>query len=230
MIQRIRQMPHPTLRQVAQPFPVEVSTYTPEHVAAIQDLRDTFAETRNCIGLAANQIGALHRVIVVDVTESRGETYVMVNPVIIKASTELQLVNDGCMSVFEGKKHASTKRPKRLTVTWLDPRHNELRKQKFTGLLAACIHHEIDHLDGVLFVDKIVDDRLSYLKSGLSIVRQNLLSVPGYTPYCGNAEKCTHLMPRTKFNGQQFECECGWVSQFEPEFIDDYKNLQQAAP
>jgi peptide deformylase len=152
--QRILQMPHPKLREVAAAIPAEL---LPEHVAAIQDLRDTFAETQNCIGLAATQLGIMWRVIIVDVSPSRGETYVMVNPVITKASDDCQLVNDGCKSIFEGNKRASTKRPKRLTVEWTDPRGGERRKMKFVGLLAAAIHHEIDHLDGVMFVDRIVD-------------------------------------------------------------------------
>jgi peptide deformylase len=154
--QRILQMPHPTLRQVAAPFPDQYAGWTEEHAAVLKDLRDTFAETDNCIGLAANQIGQLWRAIVVDVTPKRTEPYVMVNPVIVKASEDLQLVNDGCMSIFEGKRHTATKRPKRITVEWLDPRTLEPLKQKFTGLLAACIHHEIDHLNGVLFVDRVV--------------------------------------------------------------------------
>ena len=56
----------------------------------------------------------------------------------------------------------------------------------------------------------------------MSIVRQNLLTVPGYAPYCG-AGRCTRSNPRTRFNGSQFECGCGWRSTFEKPFIDEYK-------
>lgn len=57
-----------------------------------------------------------------------------------------------------------------------------------------------------------------------SIVRQNLLNEPGYTPYCGN-DKC-RTMPRTIFNGEQFDCpSCGWRSAFEPEFIAKYRAI-----
>lgn len=55
----------------------------------------------------------------------------------------------------------------------------------------------------------------------MSIVRQNLLSRPGYSPYCGN-EKCP-TMPRTTWNGEQFQCSCGWRSQFPADFIAEYK-------
>ena len=57
----------------------------------------------------------------------------------------------------------------------------------------------------------------------MSIVRDNLMSRPGYTPYCGAAEHCMFGMPRTRFDGEQFVCRCGWRSSFEPEFIAEYK-------
>jgi peptide deformylase len=157
--QQILQSPDDRLRVVAEPFPERVEDYHPSHLSAIADLLDTFAATTNCIGLAATQIGCPWRVIVVDVTERRGELYVMVNPVIVKASEDLQLVNDGCMSVYNGRRRYNTKRPKRITVEWTDRRHNQQRKQKFSGLLAAVIHHEIDHLNGVLFTDH-VDEKI----------------------------------------------------------------------
>jgi peptide deformylase len=85
----------------------------------------------------------------------------MVNPTILKLSSDLQLVRDGCMSVDHGQRFAQTKRPKRLLVEWRDPLTWELKRQKFTGLMAACIHHEIDHLDGILFVDRIIVARMN---------------------------------------------------------------------
>jgi hypothetical protein len=63
----------------------------------------------------------------------------------------------------------------------------------------------------------------------MSIVRDNLMTRPGYTPYCGD-EKCALRMPRTRFNGSQFVCGCGWQSQFDPEFIAKYKARWADAP
>ena len=60
----------------------------------------------------------------------------------------------------------------------------------------------------------------------MSIVRENLLSQLNYTPYCGNGN-CPLRMPRTRFNGTQFGCHCGWKSVFEPEFIEQYKAAQE---
>lgn len=56
-----------------------------------------------------------------------------------------------------------------------------------------------------------------------SIVRDNLMTQEGYSPYCGNGSNCRYSMPRTFFNGKQFDCKCGWVSSFPPEFIKEYK-------
>jgi peptide deformylase len=153
MIRPIIQAPDTRLNVVAHEIPQQVQLH---HKGAIQDLVDTFNDTDHCIGLAATQIGHRWRVIVVDVSIRRDETYVMVNPVIVKKSDDLQLVRDGCMSVSFGKKFANTKRPKRIIVEWRDSIDFSLKKQKFSGLIAAAIHHEIDHLDGILFVDRII--------------------------------------------------------------------------
>lgn len=56
----------------------------------------------------------------------------------------------------------------------------------------------------------------------MSIVRENLMTVEGYSPYCGN-ERCALNMPRTSWNGAQFECKCGWVSKFPDDFVAKYK-------
>lgn len=59
----------------------------------------------------------------------------------------------------------------------------------------------------------------------MTIVRNNLLTIPGYVPFCGRRGRCPGFWPRTKFTGKQFKCEsCGWISDFEPEFMNEYKN------
>lgn len=155
MMLPILQAPDDRLRQVAEPLPARAYDYNINHKEAIQNLRATFEGTPNCIGLAANQLGLPWRVIVVDVSRQRSDIYLMVNPVITKASEDQQAVRDGCMSIRNGKWFAQTRRPKRLTVEWIDPEDGEPRRQKFAGLIAAVIHHEIDHLNGVLFTDSL---------------------------------------------------------------------------
>ena len=59
-----------------------------------------------------------------------------------------------------------------------------------------------------------------------SIVRRNLLTDKNYTPYCGN-DNCKYDLPRTSWNGNQFQCRCGWVSRFPEDFIDKYKKIHK---
>lgn len=101
-------------------------------------------------GLAAPQIGLLKRLVVIDVD---GENlYKMINPVIVKKSEETYIDEEGCLSV--PNERGNVRRPVRVTVKYTDVDGNE---QTLDGedLLARCICHELDHLDGILYVDKL---------------------------------------------------------------------------
>lgn len=151
----ILQVPDERLRRVA--AAVDFSDFTTVEVKlpnAIDDMRETFAATAGCVGLAATQLGIELRVIIFDTTKSRSQTCVMVNPVVVKASEDTQSVRDGCMSIDHGRRFVYTRRPKRIEVEWQDAAGGK-HWQKYNGLLAAVIHHEIDHLNGVLFTDKL---------------------------------------------------------------------------
>ena len=106
------------------------------------------------VGLAAPQIGFLQRVIVADVARAGEDPapMMMANPEIIASSSENSIFEEGCLSLPEH--FAEVKRPEQVTIRYLDY-ENEIREQEMDGFLATCIQHEIDHLDGVLFVDHI---------------------------------------------------------------------------
>ncbi len=104
------------------------------------------------VGLAAPQVGILKRVIVIDVED--GKVYKMANPKIINESGE-QSAQEGCLSVPEKKGIVS--RPMKVIVEYTDE-NNETVKLEAEGLLARAICHEIDHLNGVLFIDRVTDD------------------------------------------------------------------------
>ena len=106
------------------------------------------------IGLAAPQVGELKRVIVVDCAkaEEKPQPYKMANPEILWESEELLVNNEGCLSLPEH--YADVARPAEVKVRYLDEQ-NEIRELHAKGLLATCIQHEIDHLEGTLFVDHI---------------------------------------------------------------------------
>ena len=113
------------------------------------------------IGLAAPQVGAAQRVIVVDVARDgeKPNPIRIANPEILWRSEEIALANEGCLSLPEH--YADVERPAAIRLRYLD-HENEIREIEAEGLLATCLQHEIDHLDGVLFVDHI-----STLKRGM---------------------------------------------------------------
>ena len=105
------------------------------------------------VGLAASQVGILKRVVVMDCSEE-GEKNpkVLINPEIIFSSTEISELEEGCLSIPEHK--SIVKRPSNIKVRFLNIQGSE-EIIDAEGLLSACIQHEIDHLNGVLFVDHI---------------------------------------------------------------------------
>jgi peptide deformylase len=137
-------------------------------VAAVDDkvrrLMDDMLETMYRaigIGLAAPQVGVASRVLVVDCAREGEEPQPLriANPEILWHSDELTTANEGCLSLPEH--YAEVERPARIRLRYLD-HENEIRELEAKGLLATCLQHEIDHLDGLLFVDHI-----SSLKRGM---------------------------------------------------------------
>ena len=130
-------------------------------VAAVDDgvrrLMDDMIETMRHsigIGLAAPQVGVAKRVIVLDVAREgeKPQPMMLANPEILWRSEELTTCSEGCLSLPEH--YAEVTRPTQIRLRYLDYQ-NEIRETEASGLLATCIQHEIDHLDGVLFVDHI---------------------------------------------------------------------------
>jgi peptide deformylase len=132
--------------------------------AEVRRLMDDMVETMYHaigIGLAAPQVGAAQRVLVVDVARQGEKPQPMriANPEIVWRSEETTMANEGCLSLPEH--YADVERPAAIRLRYLD-HENEIREIEAKGLLATCLQHEIDHLDGVLFVDHI-----SALKRGM---------------------------------------------------------------
>ena len=122
-----------------------------------QDLLDTMYKY-NGVGLAAPQVGLLKRIVVIDIEDGHGP-YVLINPEIIKEKGE-QEVDEGCLSF--PNKFAKVIRPAELTVkfTNLDGKTEQLKAKDF---LAQAISHEVDHLEGILFVDKMIPGTLEVI-------------------------------------------------------------------
>lgn len=125
--------------------------------ADIRKLMDDMLETMHDakgIGLAAPQVGVAKRVLVIDVAEKGEEPNPirMANPEIVWASEEEELREEGCLSLPE--QFAEVVRPLAVRVRYLD-HENEIRELEADGILAICVQHEMDHLDGTLFVDHL---------------------------------------------------------------------------
>ena len=132
--------------------------------AKVRRLMDDMLETMYRaigIGLAAPQVGVAQRVLVLDVARDGEAPQPMriANPEILWRSEEMMVASEGCLSLPEH--YADVERPAAIRLRYLD-HENEIRELDAKGLLATCIQHEMDHLDGVLFVDHI-----STLKRGM---------------------------------------------------------------
>lgn len=140
--------PDPRLKKVAAPV-VDIS----DELRALSDDMLATMYAAPGIGLAGPQLGIGQRIIVLDCVKSEDEEpnpMVMINPKVIEESDELKVYEEGCLSIPE--MYAEVTRPKEVKVSWLGL-DGEEHTQDFDGLWATCVQHEIDHLDGVLFID-----------------------------------------------------------------------------
>jgi peptide deformylase len=166
----IRKYPDPVLSQVASP----VKKITGETIKLISDMLDTMYAAPG-VGLAAPQVGVSQRIIVLDVDHENPhkQIYKLINPIITHAEGEV-VWEEGCLSVVDFT--AEVKRAAQVGLVALDENENEL-KIEADGLLAVALQHEIDHLDGKLFID-----RISRLKRDLYSRRRRKMLRNGTTP------------------------------------------------
>jgi peptide deformylase len=142
-------LPDPVLRQLSKPI---------ERVDSdLQRLADDMLETMYDapgIGLAAIQIGVPRRMLVIDIAREGEEKQpqVFINPEVVKSSDERSVYEEGCLSIPDY--YAEVERPAVVSVKYLD-RDGKEQTVEADGLLATCLQHEIDHLNGVLFIDYI---------------------------------------------------------------------------
>ncbi len=152
--------PHPTLRHISKPL---------RRVDA--ELREIVREmfvlmyANKGVGLAANQVDLPFRLFIVNLTSdpAKGEELVFINPVITKRKG-LAEAEEGCLSL--PSLYADVKRPQSVSISAYDVDGNEVRRE-VTGLFARVVQHELDHLDGILFIDRLSPLQLSDIKSPL---------------------------------------------------------------
>ncbi|UHS60062.1 peptide deformylase [Agrobacterium vaccinii] len=142
-------LPDPLLRQQSKP----IEQVDAEITRLADDMLDTMYDAPG-IGLAAIQIGVPRRMLVIDISredEDRNPV-VFINPEILKVSDDVSAYEEGCLSIPDY--YAEVERPASLTVGYID-RDGKQQTVEADGLLATCLQHEMDHLNGVLFIDHI---------------------------------------------------------------------------
>ncbi|MGD9862138.1 MAG: peptide deformylase [Pseudodonghicola sp.] len=140
--------PDPRLKKVCAPVP----DLSDDLRKLADDMLETMYDAPG-VGLAAPQVGVLDRLIVLDCQKADGvppRPLIMFNPEVVASSDELSSYDEGCLSIPE--QYAEVTRPAEVEVAWID-RDGKARKETFEGLWATCVQHEIDHLNGKLFID-----------------------------------------------------------------------------
>ena len=153
-IRTIREEGDEILKKVSKP----VEVVDDKIRTLVQDMIETMHKF-NGVGLAAVQVGVLKRVLVIHTDYEKEEPIVLINPEIIKQKGA-QTVEEGCLSF--PNKYAKIVRPEEVTVEGLDENGNKI-KITGKGLLAQALSHEIDHLNGEVFVDKILPGTMEYV-------------------------------------------------------------------
>lgn len=153
----IIETPDPRLRVISEP----VTVFDAELKGFIADMLDSMYAAHG-IGLAAIQVGVAKRILVIDLQEADPEDpegkrvirkpRVFINPVFSEESEEHSVYSEGCLSVPE--QYAEVTRPAEVTVDWQDE-DGKPHRERMTGLMATCIQHEHDHLEGILFIDHL---------------------------------------------------------------------------
>ena len=148
-IKPIQFVPDPVLRKSALP----VENITDKTLQLLDDMAETMYDAPG-IGLAGPQVGELKRLIVMDCSrdDEKSELWQMINPEVIELSEDNSTLEEGCLSIPGHT--AEVSRPDWIKLRFTDIKGKE-QQIKAEGLLAACIQHEIDHLDGILFIDHI---------------------------------------------------------------------------
>ena len=142
-------LPDPVLRQVSKP----IERVDADLQRLVDDMLETMYDAPG-IGLAAIQVGVPRRMLVIDLSKEGEEKQplVFINPEIVSSSDDRSVYEEGCLSIPDY--YAEVERPAKVTVKYLD-REGKEQSVEADGLLATCLQHEIDHLNGVLFIDHI---------------------------------------------------------------------------
>lgn len=161
--------PDPRLKKLCAP----VTDMTDDLRGLADDMLATMYDAPG-IGLAAPQVGVMSRLIVMDCVKEEGAAprpLIMFNPEVLASSDDLNTYEEGCLSIPE--QFADVTRPAEVDVRWIDRDGNE-RQETFSKLWATCVQHEIDHLDGKLFIDYLKPLRRQMITRKMTKLKREL--------------------------------------------------------
>ncbi|MDC3091452.1 peptide deformylase [Rickettsiales bacterium] len=159
---KILTIPDPRLKHKS----LEVKAFNNETNIIVKDMYETLYDSGNGIGLAAPQVGILKRIVVIDLKEENiSKQITLINPKILNKSNDTFINEEGCLSVPEY--YAEVERSREIEYEWYN-QSGKRNKSSADGLLSICIQHEIDHLNGILFIDY-----LSSLKRKMALEKLN---------------------------------------------------------
>ena len=165
---KILEFPNPNLRKIAVP----VTSFDNDLKCLIDNMFETMYEA-NGIGLAATQVDVHKRLLVLDISEERNDPKVFVNPTIDVIESDLADYDEGCLSVPGF--YETVSRPKKIKVSAQDKEGSQFEIEA-DGVLSVCIQHEIDHLDGKLFVDYLSSLKRNRIKDRLQKEQKSISS------------------------------------------------------
>lgn len=175
---KILQYPDPHLRIKTKPV---TDVKDPRLQKIIDDMLETLYKTENCAGLAATQLDIpepVPRITVIDVSDRKNQPLVLINPEIIATEGEHSEM-EGCMSVYPDEIHGIVTRGAKVKVKALD-RNGKAFEIEGTGIMAKCLQHEIDHLDGIVYIY-----RLSALKRERIEKKIKKFNLHNHDEHCG---------------------------------------------
>jgi len=167
----ILRYPDPRLHKIAKP----VTVFDERLKQLVADMAETMYDAPG-VGLAASQVDVHEQIVVIDVSDTGNELRVLINPTIIWASEELQLYDEGCLSVpgvYDG-----VERPARVKARAFDADGKQFEVEA-DGLLAVCIQHEMDHLKGKVFVEYLSPLKRNRIKTKMLKEERELKQRPG---------------------------------------------------
>ena len=170
--------PDPRLRKVCEP----ITEFGDETRKLAKDMLQTMYDAPG-LGLAAPQVGVLSRMIVMDCAkedEEEASPICLINPEILERSEEMSEREEGCLSL--PKIFVPIQRPAAVRVRWQNP-DGEEQEADFEGLWSTCVQHEVDHLDGKLFVDYIPATKRAMITQKMKRLKRDIARDPDVYPY-----------------------------------------------